>query len=114
VKRTEITCSECGETGQHAAHGLCFSCYRRLQRARNTSESIGSHNSGIRIQQRRVVRAFASVVSALSVLEVSREDMEAINEILSPYFAPLAELLDPAMVLARAESSGAKLEEVSR
>jgi hypothetical protein len=66
-------CLNCGEVREIAAHGLCFKCYRREDRANE--------------------RKFASVMGGLSDLGVSRTDVLAIRRALEPYLLPISSLL---------------------
>jgi hypothetical protein len=87
-------CLNCGEVREIAAHGLCFKCYRREDRARDR-EFTGAdrHNPGLRKEHKKMFRGFASVMGGLSDLGVSRTDVLAIRRSLEPYLLPMSSFL---------------------
>ena len=95
--RRESSCINCGEIREIAAHGLCFTCYRREDRAKDRqSVVVDLHNPGIRREHKKIFRGFKSVMDGLSDLSVQRSDVMAIRHMLDPYVAPIAEFLGPA------------------
>jgi hypothetical protein len=80
-----------------AAHGLCFTCYRKQERA-NDRQFAGAdrHNPGIRREHKKMFRGFTGVMAGLSDLGVSKSDVLAIRRMLDPYVVAIAEFLAPA------------------
>ena len=90
-------CLNCGEVREIAAHGLCFTCYRRNERAEDRQYAmVDPHNPGLRKEHKKMFRGFTSVMAGLSDLGVSKTDVLAIRRMLNPYVAPIAEFLAPA------------------
>ena len=90
-------CLNCGETREIAAHGLCFTCYRREDRANDRQfAGVDRHNPGIRREHKRMFRGFTSVMAGLSDLGISKTDVLAIRRMLDPYVTSIAEFLGPA------------------
>jgi len=95
--RRESSCINCGEIREMAAHGLCFKCYRKEDRAKDQQfAAVDRHNPGIRREHKKMFRGFTSVMAGLSDLGVQRSDVLAIRRMLDPYVAPIAEFLGPA------------------
>jgi hypothetical protein len=87
-------CLNCGEVREIAAHGLCFKCYRREDRAKDRDLSgTDRHNPGLRKEHKKMFRGFASVMAGLSDLCVSRSDVLAIRRSLEPYLLPISSFL---------------------
>jgi hypothetical protein len=87
-------CLNCGEVREIAAHGLCFKCYRREDRANERKfAATDRHNPGVLKEHKKMLRGFASVMSGLSDLGVSRPDVLAIRRALEPYLLPISSLL---------------------
>jgi hypothetical protein len=88
------SCLNCGEVREIAAHGLCFKCYRREDRAKDR-EFAGAdrHNPGLRKEHKKIFRGFATVMGGLSDLGLSRGDVLAIRRVMEPYLAPIANFL---------------------
>jgi hypothetical protein len=87
-------CLNCGEVREIAAHGLCFKCYRREDRAKDREfTSTDRHNPGLRKEHKKMFRGFASVMGGLSDLGVSRTDVLAIRRSLEPYLLPISSFL---------------------
>jgi hypothetical protein len=90
-------CLNCGELRELAAHGLCFTCYRREDRARDREfASIDLHNPGIRREHQKLFRGFSGVMIGLSSLGVSKDDALEIRRIIAPYLGPIEKFLAPA------------------
>jgi hypothetical protein len=90
-------CLNCGEVREIAAHGLCFKCYRREDRANDRQfTGVDRHNPGIRREHKKMFRGFTNVMAGLSELAMSKTDVLAIRRMLDPYIAPIAEFLAPA------------------
>lgn len=92
--RKVVACVACGEPREIAARGLCFKCYRREVRAAERALATDRHSPGIRREQKKVIKAYAQVMSGLADLAVSHNDVHAILDILRPYLR-LAEDLIP-------------------
>jgi hypothetical protein len=92
--RRENECLNCGEVREMAAHGLCFKCYRRNDRA-NDRQFAGAdrHNPGLRKEHKKLFRGFTGVMAGLSDLGVSKEDVLTIRRMLDPYVISIAEFL---------------------
>ena len=87
-------CLNCGEVREIAAHGLCFKCYRREDRANERKfAATDRHNPGVLKEHKKMLRGFASVMGGLSDLGVSRTDVLAIRRALEPYLLPISSLL---------------------
>jgi hypothetical protein len=96
MRRTE-GCLNCGETREIAAHGLCFRCYRRNERADDRQFAmVDRHNPGLRKEHKKMFRGFTGVMAGLSDLGVSKSDVLAIRRMLDPYVVAIAEFLAPA------------------
>jgi hypothetical protein len=89
-------CLNCGETREIAAHGLCFKCYRRKERADDRQfAGVDLHNPGVRREHKKLFRGFTAVMTGLSDLAVQKSDVLAIRRMLDPYVASIAEFLSP-------------------
>jgi hypothetical protein len=98
-------CTNCGEIREIAAHGLCFKCYRRNDRAGDRAfASVDRHNPAIRQEHKKPFRGFTGLMVDLSNLGVSDADVLRIREIINPYLGPIAKFLTPAP--ARDEAGG--------
>jgi hypothetical protein len=96
MRRTD-SCLNCGETREIAAHGFCFACYRKDERARERQAGpVDRHNPGIRREHKKLFRGFTSVMVGLSDLGVQKSDVLAIRQTLDPYVVPIAEFLGPS------------------
>jgi hypothetical protein len=92
--RQMVCCLNCGEVREMAAHGLCFACYRREERATDRQlPGVDRHNPGIRREHVKLFRGFTSVMVGLSDLGVSKNDVLAIRKSIEPYLAPIAKFL---------------------
>ena len=66
TRKTDV-CINCGETREMAAHGLCFKCYRKEDRADDRQfAGVDRHNRGIRREHKKLFRGFTSVMVGLS------------------------------------------------
>jgi len=98
-------CTNCGEIREIAAHGLCFKCYRRNDRAGDRAfATVDRHNPAIRQEHKKLFRGFTGLMVCLSDLGVSDADVLRIREIINPYLGPIAKFLTPAP--ARDEAGG--------
>jgi hypothetical protein len=87
-------CVNCGEVREIAAHGLCFACYRRKERASERPTSgVDRHNPGVRQEHKKLFRGFTSVMVGLSDLSVATADVLTIRRTIEPYLAPIAKYL---------------------
>jgi hypothetical protein len=90
-------CLNCGEVREMAAHGLCFACYRREERAGDRrAAGVDRHNPGVRREHKKILRGFTGVLAGLSDLGVSRNDVLEIRKILDPYVESVRYFLAPA------------------
>jgi hypothetical protein len=96
-------CMNCGEIRDMAAHGLCFTCYRRDERA-DDNKFRDRHNPAIRREYKKLFRGFTSVMVGLSELGVQRSDVLTIRRLLEPYVAPIAEFLASPAALKEAQT----------
>ena len=96
----------CGEVREIAAHGLCFACYRRQERADDRRfGAVDRHNPGIRREHKKMFRGFTSVMAGLSDLGVSKSDVLKIRRMLDAYITAIAEFLEPARERDAVESA---------
>jgi hypothetical protein len=88
-ERALVRCLNCDEIRDHAAHGLCFACYRSEQRA---AERIPKdrHTPGVNKQQAKLFKGLAAIMGGLHILSVSKSDSLWIRRILEPYLSPIA------------------------
>jgi hypothetical protein len=97
VTRRIDACLNCGETREMAAHGLCFKCYRREDRADDRKFALTDpHNPGLRKEHKKMLRGFTNVMAGLSDLGVQKDDVLKIRRMLDPYVALITEFLRPA------------------
>lgn len=92
-------CMNCGETRDMAAHGLCFRCYRSAQRERDgvrQGAEIDRHGPALRREHKRLIKALAQILTGLSDLSVSGEDVMAIRKRLGPYVVSIEPYLRSA------------------
>jgi len=90
-------CVECGEPREIAAHGLCFTCYRRKDRELHLGTAVvDRHSPALRREHKKMIRAFAAVMGGLSDLAVNKPDVLAIRKLLLPYLEPVADFLGVA------------------
>src|ERR1700746_665480 len=88
------SCLNCGEVREIAAHGLCFKCYRREDRAKERKfAGTDRHNPGLRKEHKKIFRGFASVMGGLGDWGVSRTAVLAIRPSLEPYLLPISSFL---------------------
>jgi hypothetical protein len=67
VTRRIDACLNCGETREMAAHGLCFKCYRREDRADDRQFAlVDPHSAGLRKEHRKTLRGFTNVMARLA------------------------------------------------
>jgi hypothetical protein len=95
--RKVAACRECGEEREIAAFGLCFMCYRQVERAVKRQPEIpvkDRHNPGLPKDGQRIVTAHAQVMAGLGKLGISKTDIRAVLDIIRPYLpAYVAEYL---------------------
>lgn len=104
MRKTEA-CINCGEPREIAAHGLCFACYRRQERADDPRfAAVDRHNPGIRREHKKLFRGFSSVMNGLADLGVQSADVLTIRRMLAPYLEPIEKFLTPP---AGTEKNGA-------
>ena len=93
--RRQDSCINCGEAREIAAHGLCFKCYRRVERGAERAENpLG--NGWLHTDHKR---AFTVVTRILTVLSdcpaIEQSDRQKIQMILRPYLDKLADCFAP-------------------
>jgi hypothetical protein len=87
-------CLNCGEVRELAAHGLCFACYRRDARAQVRPElNVDRHSPGIRKEQKKLIKAFATLMGGLADLGVSKDDVLRVQAITAPYLITVLQYL---------------------
>ena len=92
--RTLATCLNCGEPREIAAHGLCFTCYRKEERAEERKfASVDRHTPAVRREHKKLFRGFTNVMVGLADLGVQEPGVLAIRRMLEPYVAPIAQFL---------------------
>jgi hypothetical protein len=92
-------CTNCGEIREIAAHGLCFKCYRKDERAADRKfATVNRHGPAIRREHKKLFHGFTSLMVGLSDLGVSHPDVIRIRGIIHPYLRPIATFLMPAPV----------------
>ena len=90
-------CLNCGEIREIAAHGLCFTCYRKNERAvEGKFAGVDRHDRGIRREHKKLFRGFTNVMVGLSDLGVSNPDVLRIRGIIDAYLTPISQFLTPA------------------
>jgi hypothetical protein len=79
-------CLSCQETKEIAALGLCFACYRRVERQTKRAKNPPDlHNPAIKAKHKKILRGFANLLAALGDLGVNRADVMAIRKIIDQY-----------------------------
>jgi len=93
MRKTE-SCINCGEVREMAAHGLCFSCYRREERAEDQRFAVADrHNPAIRREHKKLFRGFTSVMVGLSDLSASARVVRGVRDLIEPLLDPIAPFL---------------------
>jgi hypothetical protein len=88
-ERALVRCVNCDEIRDHAAHGLCFACYRAEQRAQERIPK-DRHNMGVNKEKAKLFRGLAAIMGGLHLLSVSKPDCLWIRRIIEPYLGPIA------------------------
>jgi hypothetical protein len=96
------SCLNCGEEREMAAHGLCFACYRRHERAQDRAR-IDRHTPAMRREHKKILRGFMGVMVGLGDLGVQKADMVAIRRMLEPYVTPISQFLAPTPEVAETQ-----------
>ena len=77
-----------------AAHDLCFACYRRQERADDRQfAGVDRHTPAIRREHKKLFRGFTAVMTGLSDLGISKDDVFTIRRTIEPYLSPIAKFL---------------------
>lgn len=93
MRRTD-SCKNCGETREMATRDLCFKCYRREERASDRQFAvIDRHTPAIRREHKKLFRGFTAVMTGLSDLGISQDDVFTIRQTIEPYLSPIAKFL---------------------
>ncbi len=93
-QRKTAPCMNCGEEREIAAHGLCFTCYRREERAGdNPWAAADKHNRGALKTQRKLRKVVTTILNAVDegAELLMDQDVAGIRSILRPYFMRMAE-----------------------
>jgi hypothetical protein len=94
AKRRTARCLNCGEPREIAAHGLCFACYRREERA-SDGRYVDRHNPGVTPDQKKILNGFAKLMAGLGDIGVPRGTVLLIRKTIQPYLVPVQDLLSP-------------------
>ena len=87
-------CKDCGETRELATRDLCFKCYRRVERASDRQfAGVDRHTPAIRREHKKLFRGFTAVMTGLSDLGISKDDVFTIRQTIEPYLTPIAKFL---------------------
>src|SRR5437870_1023616 len=97
-------CMNCGENRELAAHGLCFNCYRKRERTirREAEGIVDRHTPGIRREQKRLLKAYTMIMTALGDIGVSSADVTKVQELLGPYLS----MVDRFVVIGKTGTEG--------
>jgi hypothetical protein len=87
-------CMNCGQSREIAAFGLCFTCYRRQERAKDRP-FVDKHNPGVNPTQKKILAGFAKLMGGLGDIGVPRGLVILIRRMISPYLVPVENLLSP-------------------
>lgn len=89
------SCINCGDEREIAAHGLCFTCYRRKERAAERAENpLG--NGWLLKDHRKAFTVVTRILTALSDCPaIEQSDRQKIQMILRPYLDKLADCFAP-------------------
>jgi site-specific DNA-methyltransferase (cytosine-N4-specific) len=95
MRKTD-SCMNCGETREIAAHGLCFKCYRRDERADdNRFSMIGTERQRRRLIQdrKKLLSKITSMLNSLADVEgmLAYDDVTSIRTTLQPYLHNFAD-----------------------
>jgi len=109
IRRKLVSCMNCGEERELAAHGLCFRCYRAEERAAdNPWAAADRHNRGRLKAQRKLRTAITAILNATDgVIELMEEEhVAAIRAICGHYLGALVSGLPsmPTMTEKRVNS----------
>lgn len=86
MARSEVVCINCQRKREHAAHGLCFECYRREERDRKEARVlVDRHSPGIRRDEKKFIAAYAALMCVLSDLHLSDADIVRVRGVVVPY-----------------------------
>jgi hypothetical protein len=92
-RRTDI-CIFFGKEDKIAGHGLCYTCYRHLER-RVKANRVGV--AALLPEEKRLLRLYATTIANLVELGVAREDVLAIKKVyLDPCVSSATEYLNIA------------------
>ena len=88
------SCLNCGEEREIAAHGLCFKCYRQVERtASNPARSVDRHAGAIRKEHQKLFTAYSQTITGLGKLGLSKADLHAVIQVMRPYLEPISDYL---------------------
>ena len=108
ARRVDI-CQSCNEEGEIAAHGLCYPCYRRVER-RAAYEKEG-WNPGDTRRQKRLARAHSKLIEGLLDFGAgSHANAARLIDILAVELMPLAEYLGSDVNVNRGQGSRSQRE----
>ena len=87
--RAEKLCESYGQMREHAAHGLCYACYRRENRAKDRHTP-----SKDEIREKKMqMKSYSAIMTSLIDLRVTEDDIAIFREMLCPY----TRLIDPCV-----------------
>jgi len=92
LKRSVDICRTCGDEAEIAGHGLCYRCYRRVER--QAAYAKDGWNPGDTRKQKRLARAHAKLIEGLLDFGAgTHANATSLINILAGELMPLAEYL---------------------
>jgi hypothetical protein len=77
VSRKIEKCTSCGKEDKIAGHGLCFACYRQVERAIKRKRGA---DDAVQLEDKRLLRLYAATINNMVELGMTREDILAIKK----------------------------------
>jgi hypothetical protein len=103
ARRKVVTCMNCGEERQIAAHGLCFRCYRQKERQQKAEllDSPVKHNRQLQLAQETLIKAIAKILGGLNDAKqlLSEDDATLIRKTVQPYLQRIVDGLAPQSIV---------------
>lgn len=94
LQRKIADCRNCQREAEIAAHGLCYACYRRDERAAdNPWAAANKHNKSALKEQRILRKTVNAILNAVDdgIDHFYEKDVEAIRGIVKPYLSRLVD-----------------------
>ena len=92
LKRSVDICRTCGDEAEIAGHGLCYRCYRRVER--QAAYAKDGWNPGDTRKQKRLARAHAKLIEGLLDFGAgTHANAASLISLLAGELMPLAEFL---------------------